>query len=115
MKIRNGFVSNSSSSSFCIYGVYLEEGDIGQKLLDTLELEKYEGRLEVSEAIADKFNLTTSCGPYGCDGIYIGLSWDSIKDDQTGLQFKNEVKAKIKELTGVEMACSTHTEAWYDG
>lgn len=33
MKTRNGFVSNSSSTSFCVYGVYV---DGGTKLLDQL-------------------------------------------------------------------------------
>lgn len=28
MKLRTGFVSNSSSSSFCIYGVVIDEGDV---------------------------------------------------------------------------------------
>ena len=29
MKIRRGFVSNSSSSSFCIYGMLIAEEDLG--------------------------------------------------------------------------------------
>ena len=32
MKVRSGFVSNSSSSSFCIYGTYLEFSEIIEKL-----------------------------------------------------------------------------------
>ena len=32
MKIRNGFVSNSSSSSFCIYGTYIEFDDLMEKI-----------------------------------------------------------------------------------
>jgi hypothetical protein len=31
MKIRNGFVSNSSSSSFCIYGVCVESSSLANK------------------------------------------------------------------------------------
>ena len=38
MKIRNGFVSNSSSSSFCIYGMNICDGrDEVEALLVTLK------------------------------------------------------------------------------
>jgi len=33
MKYRQGFVSNSSSSSFCIYGTYLDDSDVDDLIL----------------------------------------------------------------------------------
>jgi len=51
--------------------------------------------------------------PYDC--YYIGRSWDTIKDDETGLQFKQSVEEKIKTLFGDEVKCETYECAWRDG
>ena len=42
MKIRNGFVSNSSSSSFCIFGVSLTENEYKKLIKDAVEALKLE-------------------------------------------------------------------------
>ena len=78
MKIRQGFVSNSSSTSFCIYGVCLEDSKVDYEeiegLADAAEVELYRGD--------DDFK-------------YLGLAWSTIKDDQTGLAFKQATKEKV--------------------
>lgn len=97
MKIRMGFVSNSSTSSFLIYGT------------DDISSEEY-------DLISDKYykEIDYHC-PYE-DHYYIGYSWDSIKDDETGKQFKDRVESKIKELLGRDnMSFGTYEEAWRDG
>ena len=97
MKIRMGFVSNSSTSSFLIYGT------------DDISSEEY-------DLISDKYykEIDYYC-PYG-NHYYIGYSWDSIKDDETGKQFKDRVESKIKELLGRDnMSFGTYEEAWQDG
>jgi hypothetical protein len=104
MKIRTGFVSNSSSSSFCIYGIALEErvdlsflpaGRYGDHEIEGLEILKYSDY-----------------------GVYIGRSWSDVKDDETGAMFKKSIEEKLKEVFKgkIELpACRTHSEAWYDG
>ena len=41
-----------------------------------------------------------------------GKSWDEIKDDQTGLEFKQEIENNIKKLLP-EANCGTHQESWF--
>ena len=50
MKIRNGFVSNSSSSSFCIYGAAFEKSEFIDMLSSSGVIEKN------SEVILERFN-----------------------------------------------------------
>ena len=109
MKTRNGFVSNSSSSSFLVYGCYVKEdfADFVRKFIknnpDRLEFKK----------------LDVSCGE---NDSYIGRSPCSIEGEETGNQFKNMVEALIAELLkeygkedGVFEKCDYIEESWYNG
>lgn len=95
MKIRLGFVSNSSSSSFCIWGVYLDR-------------DKYR---ELEETIEDT-DLEIHSTPW--DSYAVGRCFSSIKDDETGAQFKQGVVDKLA-LVGITTKCGLCQEAWYDG
>ena len=100
MKIRNGFVSNSSSSSFCILGV-----DVGRKFdfdkLDELEeigLDSHEG--------------------YGDYDIVLGVSVGRLNETKTILQLKEEIANKITEATGLQILpkdVDFCTDGGYDG
>jgi hypothetical protein len=165
MKVRNGFVSNSSSSSFCIYGfeASMPEADeaidilkkikkdnpdffnsmINKKIDEYKELCKienyYNSNLAMYELIAniddeeilsddetknkledflsddaDDFYSLLGLSYHNMDySCYAGRDWSSVRDDETGLQFKQSVEAIAKYLT--KSKCSTIEEAWYDG
>ena len=112
MKQRNGFVSNSSSSSFLIYGTTVDTCN-GKVENDDEEYSSIEDKIRELKLSLNAWN------PQGFDEMYIGASWSSVKDDETGKQFKERVQAEVDKLTtalGVEwQECSTHQEEWFDG
>lgn len=98
MKIRQGFVSNSSSTSFCIYGAFMEDAsDFNATVRQTVE----------------ELGLYYHYGQF--DGVYIGREWSSIGDDETGREFKESVQERIDDLPIEDKECSTHEDGWYDG
>jgi len=127
MKIRSGFVSNSSSSSFCIFGVSLDTSEFKktkayQQTLKELadkegktpeELEESWGVYEISEGIKlpDDFSMHQ---PPEFETVYIGRSWTGIKDDETGAQFKENVRTVVKEMLG-NQTFAIHEVSWYNG
>jgi hypothetical protein len=139
MKIRNGFVSNSSSSSFCIYGICIEKYGIEEALIKkgVTEEELEEGILEyldnwclqsdLRKQGLDELEIKKKCMETkilggmeaNCimddDEIFIGESWSSIGDNETGSQFKARIEQTLKEVLGDDIKCATYEEAWRNG
>ena len=102
MKIRIGFVSNSSTSSFLIYGV----------CIDNVDIDEIEEAMDAMNVLFDTHN------PYG-ENTYIGISWEEVKDDETGAQFKARVQKAVNTVLDKvgyegEREFSTHEEAYND-
>ena len=91
MKIRNGFVSNSSSSSFCIMGVVLPE-DFDDESWDELDNKCYQRR-EEGKIVKSQWGIDEY---YECK--LVGASPEDMKDDETLIQFKERIVYEMKEL-----------------
>jgi len=130
MKIRNGFVSNSSTSSFHIYGICLDEGDeianrIKENATDEMKellltknneaaaKSSYRDAFDSFEAYMDHFEeddyellyelgdaIDLSINHPEYYGIYIGIDPSNIGDNETGKEFKTRVEDLIKSLLG---------------
>ena len=111
MKIRNGFVSNSSTSSFLIFGASFDESEFTE-IAKKLGIEDA-GNYEIGESVAEKLGLEYHSGQEGYNN-YIGKTWDSIKDDETGKQFKDSITEKIQSVIP-NKECGSYSEAWYNG
>ncbi len=116
MKVRTGFVSNSSTTSFCIYGASIDVEDIKQFITGE-NLEGVDFTIEDWSWEVDWCDVETEiCKKIGKDfsffyegecleDFYIGRQLKSIKDDETGRQFKDFVEEKIKEFFGDMYEC----------
>jgi hypothetical protein len=135
MKVRSGFVSNSSSSSFLIYGITVEQDDLAKVVkaaCDAGDVKDYDGNVktwdEAQEEAEQLYGLAEMLPipkgsdiethtPSYYDQAFIGASWDSVKDDETGKEFKARVLKSLKTI-GFDVKAAdlgTHSEAWRDG
>jgi hypothetical protein len=104
MKIRQGFVSNSSTTSFCIYGMKYDGPESNDEDEDESLYDKLKGT-----------GLEHHRNPNG-GSPYVGMSPWNMEDDETMAQFRKRVEKLITKKLGVSNPdCGIIEEAWYDG
>ena len=124
MKFRSGFVSNSSScSSFNLFGLAIANEDLDialcQDVIDAIGEDEV-CAYEVCGWIDGHSDLCTSTGS-NSDVVYIGLSFDSMEDHETKVEFYERIIDNIKKFVKQEFLDSHkydighHSEEWYDG
>lgn len=99
MKIRTGFVSNSSSSSFIAFGARIDN-DL-RKEIEKEKSEEYFEELNLSKCINGKTIKTEHDGYSGTEFIY--FDFEDLKDDETLGEVKKQLQNFIKEEVGVEI------------
>jgi hypothetical protein len=104
MKVRFGFVSNSSTSSFCLFGVYLEQERF-EEMLEKLGYKRADDSYEwyrpkeedetfYLDDLLDDFGGGVTCGEE--EMIALGKTPEEMELDETRRHFEERVKAELK-------------------
>lgn len=98
MKIRNGYVSNSSSSSFCVLGItqsaLMDKNPQIAEAFDNGDCEDLEEYLGINWRTTD-IQVVSGISEYYDEHI-VGMSATEMKDDETLLDFKKRVTEWLK-------------------
>ena len=138
MKVRSCYVSNSSSSSFCIVGIVAtdDEFDVDSKNLratlvaDGLDEERVNSMdaLEIIDTLNYRFydkkcrmllgdiSVKNGLGNYSSDDVIVGLDIHDMHDDESLDQFKDRVYEQLKKIgfTGNREKISIYVDGGYD-
>ena len=138
MKVRSCYVSNSSSTSFCIVGIVAtnDEFDVDSKKLRAALVadgcdEEQVNRLdapEIIDALNNRFydrkfrmllgdiSVRHGLGNYSSDDVIVGLDIGRMRDNETLGQFKDRAYEQLKKIgfTGSREKISIFVDGGYD-
>lgn len=112
MKIRMGFVSNSSSSSFCVVGkIYEDEKNellykFDEMIYDLNKINEIDPTLVTCQGISKYY-----------DNTILGMEIENIQDNETMSQFKQRVLEQVKKIDSnvVIDDIQIYVDGGYDG
>ena len=128
MKVRNGFVSNSSTSSFMIYGYQMDQDDfykiiykkyshLFEEELKQINKDNYpDNEMTLEDAIVggEIYDIEEVLREAGvpihiiegeCESAYLGVDPSSMDMDETRRQFQERVEKQIRDFVGKKVKC----------
>lgn len=114
MKVKEDFITNSSSISFCVYGVSFSDGindlkcvSLKQRILQQAECESVEDVEDMTYYIEKELEKTGDLDfyydMYDNDFFAMGLGLENMKDQETLSKFKQKVLRQLNQA-GVDCA-----------
>jgi len=121
MKIRSGFVSNSSTTSFCVFGVGLESKEVKNLRTffeETDKITAFDGMdiCELYDVLDEKFKkIGLSLESHEDYYFWLGATPEQMGQDETRREFEKRITEKLSGILGKDLECDWITYGWYDG